>query len=91
MSRARLLTERDRDLLRGMCPEPGCDGWGCRVCDHTGFRGDQRTFSTGYGWRRLAFWPWHYVQHVKRGHLNGWYSRLFCTFCVDDRLAETQR
>lgn len=72
------------DLKRGGCPH--CDGGGCRRCDWTGFRADQRTFDTGYGKRRLAFWPWHYVQHVLRGRHNGWYSRLFCTWCVDDRM-----
>jgi hypothetical protein len=76
--------ERKRDLLRGMCPEPGCSGHGCRVCDYTGFA-PGREWSTGYGWRRLPFWPWHYIQHIRRGYSNGWYSRLFCTWCVDDR------
>lgn len=58
--------------------------------------------TTGYGKRRLVFWLWHYVQHVFRGIHNGyervpygtgesgsgWKApRMFCTFCVDDRLA----
>ena len=43
--------------------------------------------TTGYGWRRLLFWPWHLVEHRWRHQPNNWQSRLFCTFCVDDRLA----
>ena len=81
-----LAAEVRRDLERAACPK--CTGLGCRTCDYTGFRADQRQYSTGYGWRRLAFWPWHYVQHVRRGLSNGWYSRLFCTWCVDDRLRD---
>lgn len=88
MSRARDLSPRERDLFRGMCPD--CDGGGCQRCDYTGFRPDQRTFSIGYGWRRRLLWPWHYVQHVQRGRLNGWYSILFCTWCIDDRLSAPQ-
>jgi hypothetical protein len=56
--------------------------------------------TTGYGWHRRPFWPWHYVQHVLRGIRNGYFQvpygtgesgsawaapRLFCTYCVDDR------
>lgn len=76
--------DRFLDMERGKCPY--CDGAGCARCDYTGFRADQRLFTTGHGWRRLPFWPWHYVQHVRRARLNGWYSRLFCTWCVDDRM-----
>ena len=74
------------DLERSGCPD--CDGVGCGRCDYTGFRADQRTFDIGYGWRRLVFWPWHEVQHVRRERHNGWYSRVFCTYCVDDRMRD---
>ena len=74
------------DLERAGCPD--CAGGGCSRCDYTGFRANQRNFDTGYGWRRLVFWPWHYIQHVRRGRWNGYYSRLFCTWCVDNRMRD---
>jgi hypothetical protein len=42
--------------------------------------------SIGYGRRRLLFWPWHYVGHVLIGLPNNHRSRVFCTWCVDDRM-----
>jgi len=57
----------------------------------------------GYGRKRLLFWPWHYIQHVRRGVRNGYYRvpygtgasgsawaapRMFCTWCVDDRMRD---
>lgn len=42
-------------------------------------------YHIGRGWRRLVFWPWHYICHVRVGRRNDWRSRVFCTFCVDDR------
>jgi hypothetical protein len=83
------MSERSDDWLRGACPD--CEGWAyidrrrCEACDGTGFRPGP-LYSTGYGWRRLAFWPWHYIQHIRRGRVNSWRSVLFCTWCVDDRL-----
>ena len=91
MSR-RYPAQTNDDLLRGACPQ--CEGWGyiewvtCDACDGTGFRPDAASHSTGYGRRRLVFWPWHYVQHVRRGRVNSWRSALFCTFCVDDRMRD---
>jgi len=86
----------NEDWLRGACPD--CEGWAwvppygkyrrrCSTCDGTGFRSD-RTYTTGYGGRRWLFRPWHYVQHVRRGRVNSWRSLLFCTWCVDVRMAE---
>jgi hypothetical protein len=85
------LLSRRHDWLRGACI--ACEGFGyidyrmCQGCDGTGFRAD-RTYTLGYGWRRLLFWPWHYIQHVRRGLVNSWKSVLFCTWCVDDRMRD---